>query len=153
MLSADLRPAGNLEEAGPSGLHEALPLEEADGVSKPLLPQEVHGAGGRREQGPGQTPHVLQGQLQKKDVPTVRVKPVGAQRNHFLFDSGNFLEVPRGFYPQPTMMLMLASLSCTSRSPPWTGHTSCRPAKGDTVMVRPTGRIGRLSVKPPSIHL
>lgn len=55
--------------------------------------------------------------------------------------------------PVLTMMFMLASLSWVLKRPTWRGHTSCSPAKGDTVMVRPTGRIGRLSVNPPSIHV
>lgn len=55
--------------------------------------------------------------------------------------------------PVLTIMFMLASLSSVLKRPLWTGHTSCSPAKGDTVMVRPTGRIGRLSLNPPSIHV
>lgn len=49
-------------------------------------------------------------------------------------------------------MLMLASVTGVLKYPLWTGHMSCAPAKGERVMVRPTGKIGRLSEKQPSIH-
>ena len=48
---------------------------------------------------------------------------------------------------------MLARRSMTRLRPVWGGQTSIGPLKGDTVMVLPRGIMGRLSVKPPSIHV
>lgn len=124
--------------------HPGLSFQERHSVGETFSAQRSQGAAGRREQSLVQTLQVLHGKLWKS---------TGTLQLHHISRKAVFLSLTTHTHTSVlTITFMLASLSCVLKRPLWTGHTSCTPAKGDTVMVRPTGRTGQPSVKPPSIH-